>query len=169
LPVSNYYRRVAPEKPAAVDLDELAAELSALVERVARRLRRTRAGTVLTPTQFMVLAIVVRRGRMRLSELSEVEGLNLTMVSRVASKLQAEGLIERAADPLDARAALLSATSAGRELHAEIRSASDAALARSIRLLSPAELGSLRTAMPAFDAVAESLSRRSGSKGEREP
>jgi DNA-binding MarR family transcriptional regulator len=147
----------------------MAAELSSLVERVARRLRRSRAGTVLTPTQFVVLSIVVRREPMRLSELSEVEGINLTMVSRVASKLQGAGLVERVADPLDARAALLSATAAGRRLHAEIRSASDEALARNIRLLSPAELESLRAAMPAFDVVAESLSRRAGSKGQGTP
>jgi DNA-binding MarR family transcriptional regulator len=137
-----------------------------MVERLARRLRRTRAGTVLTPTQFVVLSIVVRHEPMRLSELSEVEGLNLTMVSRVASKLQGEGLVERVSDPLDARAALLSATSAGRRLHAEMRSASDDALARNMRLLSPAELESLRAAMYAFDALAESLSHRAGSKGQ---
>ena len=141
----------------APEPDELAAELSALVERLARRLRRTRAGTTLTPTQFVVLAIVVRREPIRLSTLSEVEGLNLTMVSRVAAKLQAQGLIERGVDPDDARASLLRGTVAGRQLHAEVRAASDLSLAARLRLLPRTELDSLRAAMPAIAAVAESL------------
>ena len=61
-------------------------------------------GEDLTPTQYSVLALVRFRGPLGLTELTELEGLNPTMLSRVVKVLDERGLIRRMPDPGDLRA-----------------------------------------------------------------
>ena len=63
----------------------------------------------------------MRSGPIRLSELAAIEGINPTMLSRVVGDLTAAGLLQRVSDPEDRRAALVQATSEGRELVERIR------------------------------------------------
>ena len=67
--------------------------------RISRRLRPTKAGAGFTPTEISVLETVAKRGPIRLSDLAAVEGMNPTMLSRVARKLEAPGLIRRHPHP----------------------------------------------------------------------
>ena len=83
------------------ELDEESARLRAVIGRLSRRLRPTVAGSQLTPSQTSVLFSVVRFGPIRLSELARIEGINPTMLSRIAAILADAGLISRAADPAD--------------------------------------------------------------------
>ena len=82
---------------------------------LGRSLRLTHADQNLSPSQRDVLGTVVRRGPVGLSELASIEGLNPTMLSRIAAKLEGAGLIVRAPDRKDGRAASLAATDAGTE------------------------------------------------------
>ena len=68
-------------------------------------------GEGLTPSQASVLGIVTNRGPLGLTELTEIEGLNPTMLSRVVGKLDSFGLIQRLRDPDDFRAARVQVTS----------------------------------------------------------
>lgn len=95
---------------------DAAARLRSAVNRISRRLRPTRAGAGFTPTQISVLETVAKRGPIRLSDLAAVEGMNPTMLSRVARKLEEPGLIRRQPHPVDGRAALLEVTGSGRRL-----------------------------------------------------
>src|SRR5579863_5922375 len=63
------------------------------VLRLARQLNAASVGEGLTPTQASVLGIVTHRGPLGLTELTEIEGLNPTMLSRVVGKLDSFGLI----------------------------------------------------------------------------
>src|SRR5271155_1671735 len=94
---------------------ELVARLRAVIGRLARQLNETSTGEGLTPTQYSVLAPVRTRGPLGLTELTELEGLNPTMLSRVIRVLDDAGLIVRSPDPSDMRAARLEITPAGEQ------------------------------------------------------
>jgi DNA-binding MarR family transcriptional regulator len=96
---------------------------------------------------------------MGLSELSFIEGLNPTMLSRIAGKLEAAGLIIRAQDPRDGRAAQLSATESGRMVHDRIRTERTDALLVALAQLSSAERVALTAALPALESLTQSLRR----------
>lgn len=133
------------------------ARLRVALARTSRRLRGTEAGRDLTPTQLSVLGAVCLRGPIPLSELARLEAVNPTMLSRFVGRLEAEGLLVREADPDDRRAASVSATTAGRALQRRIAAERTAALAAHLTTLPDAHLDALRAALPALEALAESL------------
>src|SRR5580698_2198176 len=96
---------------------ELVARLRGVIPRLARELNDTSTGEGLTPTQYSVLALVRSRGPLGLAELTDLEGLNPTMVSRIIKVLDEGGLIRRTPDPDDMRAARLEITPAGAQMH----------------------------------------------------
>jgi DNA-binding MarR family transcriptional regulator len=137
-----------------------ASRLRAVVGKLSRRLRPTLAGTGLTPTRISVLFSIVRLGPLRLSELADVEGLNPTMLSRVIAELGREGLVQRATDPADRRAALVEATEAGRRMREQILSERSDVLSVQLGALSAAERRALEEALPILEELAERLKGR---------
>src|SRR5580698_11259828 len=75
--------------------EESVIRLRRVVLRLARQLNAASVGEGLTPTQASVLGIVTNRGPLGLTDLTEIEGLNPTMLSRVVGKLDSFGLIRR--------------------------------------------------------------------------
>jgi DNA-binding MarR family transcriptional regulator len=142
---------------------ETTPRLRTVIGRLSRRLRPTAAGVAagLTPTRISVLLHVARAGRVRLSELSDSEGINPTMMSRVIADLTREGLVTRAIDPSDRRAALVEATAAGRTLAERIRRERTDALNLALEGLDRQERSQIEAALPALERLAERL------KGER--
>ena len=66
---------------------ELVARLRGVIGKLARKLNDTSTGEGLTPTQYSVLGLVRKRGPLGLAELTDLEGLNPTMLSRVVGRL----------------------------------------------------------------------------------
>src|SRR5438270_7153808 len=95
-----------PAAPQALEVDT-PARLRIAIGRLSRRLRPTKAARAasLTPTRIAVLQTISRRGPVRLSELADTEGINPTMLSRVIADLADAGLLARASDEGDRRAA----------------------------------------------------------------
>ena len=102
-----------PATQTSLDI-ETTARLRAVIGRLSRRLRPTAASVAagLTPTKISILLTVVREGPIRLSDLSDSEGVNPTQLSRTVAHLVEAGLIERAADERDRRAAWVKPTPA---------------------------------------------------------
>src|SRR5687768_5384540 len=98
-----------------------AARLRLAIVRTARRMRQE-AGGELSPTLVAALATIERLGPMTPSELADVERVKRPTSTRVAAALEREGLIERASDPTDGPASLLSTRSEGRALIKRMRS-----------------------------------------------
>src|SRR5271169_3145184 len=90
--------------------EESVIRLRRVVLRLARQMNAASVGEGLTPSQASVLGIVVNRGPLGLAELTEIEGLNPTTLSRVVGKLDSFGLIRRLRDPEDLRAARVEVT-----------------------------------------------------------
>ena len=125
--------------------------------RLARQLNAASIGEGLTPTQASVLGIVTRRGPLGLTELTEIEGLNPTMLSRVVGKLDSFGLIRRLRDPDDFRAARVEVTPEGRETSQRIAAQRAAILSERLAGLPPEQESALVAALPALENLAEDL------------
>jgi DNA-binding MarR family transcriptional regulator len=136
---------------------ELVARLRGVIPRIARQFNETSTGADLTPTQYSVLALVHVRGPLGLAELTELEGLNPTMLSRIVKVLDERGLIRRLPDPSDMRAARVEVTPAGEHLHDLIREQRTQVLSEWLERL-PAETADLLlAAVPALEALAEAV------------
>src|SRR5207248_4766202 len=125
----------------------------------SRRLRPTKATRAagLTPARIAVLQTVSRRGPVRLSELAETEGINPTMLSRVIADLADAGLLARASDEGDRRAAWVKATAAGRRLSDRIHRERTEAVNTALAALSEADRSLIEQALPALEQLAEQV------------
>jgi DNA-binding MarR family transcriptional regulator len=138
---------------------ELVARLRGVIPRLARELNDTSTGEGLTPTQYSVLALVRIRGPLGLAELTELEGLNPTMVSRIIKVLDERELIRRMPDPNDLRAARLVATPMGEQVHDRVRTQRTQVLSECLGRLPAATADTLLAAVPAMEALAEAVKR----------
>jgi DNA-binding MarR family transcriptional regulator len=139
-----------------VDEDSV-IRLRRAVLRVARQLNAASVGEGLTPTQASVLGLITRRGPLGLTELSEIEGLNPTMLSRVVGKLDSFGLIRRLRDPDDFRAARVEVTPEGKQANQRIAAERAAILSERVAGLPPDQADALVAALPALENLAEDL------------
>jgi DNA-binding MarR family transcriptional regulator len=131
--------------------------LRRVVLRLARQLNAASREEGLTPTQASVLGITTSRGPLSLAELTELEGLNPTMLSRVIGKLDSFGLITRLRDPDDFRAARVEVTPAGRHMYERISAQRSAIISECVTALPTDQEAALIAALPAFENLAEDL------------
>ncbi|MCW0212944.1 MAG: MarR family transcriptional regulator [Pseudonocardia sp.] len=136
---------------------EAAARLRRVIGRLARAMNPSAATEDLTPTQASVLGVVVAHGRVRVSVVAELEGLNPTMVSRVLGRLEDLGLLHRVPDAEDQRAVLAVATAAGREKNDRIREARVTALLDVVDGLPVTTVETLAAALPALEEFTDVL------------
>jgi len=141
----------APSTSSHVDL---AARLRLAVTRTARRLRQE-AGTGLSPSLTAALATVERHGPLTPSELADCERVQRPTATRIASRLENEGLVARTGDPADGRVTLLTATREGHALLHKLRTRKNAYLARRLRDLPAEDLIALERAADVLERLLE--------------
>ena len=122
--------------------------------RVARRLRQE-AGGELSPSLTAALSTVERHGPLTPSELATRERIQRPTATRVLARLEQEGLIERTADMFDRRSSLVTVTTAGTALLAELRTRKTAFLAERLETLEPEERATLERAADILERVLE--------------
>src|ERR1700719_998554 len=137
--------------------EEGVIRLRRVVLRLARQLNAASVGEGLTPTQASVLGLITHRGPLGLTELTEIEGLNPTMLSRVVGKLDSFGLISRLRDPDDFRAARVEVTPEGRQTYQRIAAERAAIVSERVAGLPPEQAAALVAALPARENLAEAL------------
>ncbi|MEV7522820.1 MarR family transcriptional regulator [Streptomyces sp. NPDC091371] len=84
------------------------------------------------PGSAAVLTVLDRHGEMRLSRLSELMAVDISVTSRHVAHVAERGWIERETDPGDGRCRILRLTPAGRALLAELGARYTAALERAL-------------------------------------
>jgi len=131
--------------------------LRRVVLRLARQLQAASTGEGLTPTQASVLGLTAMRGPLSLAELTDIEGLNPTMLSRVVGKLDSMGLIRRLRDPEDFRAARVEVTSEGRRRYDRITAQRTAIISECLAGMPAEQEAALVAALPAFERLADDL------------
>ena len=136
---------------------ELVVRLRGVIPRLARQFNETSTGEDLTPTQYSVLALVRARGPLGLAELTELEGLNPTMLSRIVKALDERGLIRRLPNPNDMRAARVEVTREGELVAGRVREQRTRVLSECLERLPPQTVDLLLAAVPAMEALAEAV------------
>jgi DNA-binding MarR family transcriptional regulator len=139
---------------------QLAEQLRVAFGRLNRSLRLTHIDTDLPPSQREVLMAIARVTSLRLSELSQEEGINPTMLSRIVAKLEASGLVTRTPDSEDARIIHVTVTPLGVALRDTIRSERTDALHYALRHLTNEEQRALAEATPVLEKIVATLRER---------
>ena len=133
---------------------DLAVRLRLAITRTSRRLRQE-AGPGLSPTLTAALATVDRHGPLTPSELAARERVQRPTATRLVSRLEELGLLQRAADPLDRRSSLLSVTPEGKALLKQMRERKTAFLAHRIEGLDSEERATLDRAAAILERLLE--------------
>jgi len=143
--------------------DDEIARLRLTFGKIARRVDRRSSGEDgLTRSQFSLLSTVARHGEIGVRELAEIEGINPTMLSRMLGKLEDAGLLTRSPDPGDKRVIRAGITEAGRERFLHLREVRTALFAENLAGLSDEHTDAIRRALPALEALAESMADSAG-------
>jgi DNA-binding MarR family transcriptional regulator len=130
--------------------DEFVGRLRLSVTRLARLLRQ-QDQSGMTPTMAATLATIAREGSLTLGELAAAEQVAPPTVTKVISKLEAAGLVDRVVDPSDRRVSRVALSAAGRRQVAENRSRRTAWLADRVGELSAEERERLANAVDVIE------------------
>lgn len=125
-----------------------------MITRTARRLRQE-AGTDLGPSQTAALATIERHGPLTPSELASIESIQRPSATRIVSRLEEAGLVDRVADPIDRRSFTVSVTGEGRALLKKLRTRKNAYLARRLRNLDDDDLATLARSAEILERLLE--------------
>ena len=116
---------------------EWASRLRLAVMPLSRQLRQ-QATEAFTPTQLSVIGTIHRHGPVSLGDLAARERLSPPTISKVVAAIEAEGLIERIADPEDRRVCRVRVTRGGERWIERGRAARNEWLAERIAALAAA-------------------------------
>ncbi|MGH8890908.1 MAG: MarR family winged helix-turn-helix transcriptional regulator [Acidothermaceae bacterium] len=133
------------------ELVGLAAELRVTMSRLGRRTRAANGG--LTPSQLSALVTLDECGSLRLHELASREGVAAPTTSRSVDELAKRGLVERRADPDDARSAFISLTDRGRAVVGQAADERTMLLAATLGELDVKEIAAIKAAIPALRSL----------------
>lgn len=150
------------ERPPQPIVDADLAALSVALERIGSWVRRVAPPGEFNLVSMSVLDAVISAGPLRVSELVHRERLSQPGMTSVVTRLAEAGLVERRADPLDGRVALVAATDAGRKHLAARHTARAAALAGHISRLSPQAKSALYAAVDSLNSLSSSIPGTSG-------
>jgi DNA-binding MarR family transcriptional regulator len=101
------------EQVMALSPDQLTVQLRDAITRLNRRLRQERPLGDLTLTQLSALTSLRLGGDLTPRELSDAERVQPPTMTKIVSKLEERGLVQRTPHPTDGRQVLLSPTPEG--------------------------------------------------------
>jgi len=146
---------------------ETGSALRLAVLRLSRRLRQESTGSgEITPSQMSALVVLSQHGELTLGELAAIERIAPPSMTRIAVRLEANGLLERRPDSADRRVARVAISPAGLALLQQNRARGDAFVTKRVRALSAEEQEVLARAVPILERLAadEGSSRGSDPK-----
>jgi DNA-binding MarR family transcriptional regulator len=134
---------------------ETGSALRLAVLRLSRRLRQESTGSGdITPSQMSALVVLSQHGELTLGELATIERIAPPSMTRIAARLEANGLLERRSDTADRRVARVAISPAGQALLQQSRARGDAFVTKRVQALSPEEQEVLARAVPILQRLA---------------
>jgi DNA-binding MarR family transcriptional regulator len=131
----------------------LASHLRLAVLRLSRRLRQQAVGDI-TASQLSALVSVAKHGELSLGTLAAIERIAPPSMTRIAARLEAQGLVLRRSDDADRRVARVAISDSGLAVLDEISNRRDAYLAVRLQELSEDERDLLSKAVPLLERLA---------------
>jgi DNA-binding MarR family transcriptional regulator len=152
-----------PPRPAKMtsELLELAMRLRIAFALIARAQRRD-VPEQLTPAQISALCKVELHGPIRLGDLAAHEQVAGPTMCRVVTSLEGSGFVTRATDPTSARSSQVAITATGRKQLSVVRRDRTHVMARRLAALSDEQRSSIAAALPAIEALVESVEPDTG-------
>lgn len=133
-----------PDTPSPSGLeDHLGYWLRAVSNAVSVAFARNLEGAGVTVAEWVFLRALLDSSAIAPSHLAERMGMTKGAISRLADRLAAKGLVQRAANPDDARAQTLALTPRGRALVPRLSAIADRNDAAFFGVLSPADRSAL--------------------------
>jgi DNA-binding MarR family transcriptional regulator len=155
------------ETPPRTGNLSLTAELARILARIGRGLRyRTRAvreALEVTHSEADLLRLLERKPGIRVQDAAIELGVASNSVSTLVKQLSRAGLVQRASDPLDGRAAHLWLTPLSEEWVTRLGSAREAAIGRALISLDDADRAAIEAAAPAMARLAKAIATPAGS------
>jgi DNA-binding MarR family transcriptional regulator len=145
-------RSTSPSR-AQAPTSEVAARIRLAVARLQRIMRQQAMGG-LNLAEGSCLAIIDHHGPLSLSDVASRENLSAPTVTKIVTRLESQGLIERLTDPSDRRVSLVAVSRKGSALLERIRSSRTAYLVRRLNELSEDDRARLLAALPVLEALA---------------
>ncbi len=147
-------------------LEEIERALTALTRnpriRGLHRVLSAESGIELDRPTYLALACL-ERGPLRVSELADACGVDVSTMSRLVERLQAAGLVERDRLTADRRVVLIGASAKGRDLQGKMVTFRRAALAKLLASWTDGERGTFAELLDRFVADAEVWMKEKGS------
>lgn len=136
---------------------ELAVGVRNVVVRMGYSFRSAAARDGVTPTRLTAMGILERRGPVRPGDLAARLNITAASVSRLIEALELGRWVDRAPDPDDKRACLISLSEHGRTALETMRQENAEELAGHIRGLSAADREAVERALPVLVGLTEHL------------
>jgi DNA-binding MarR family transcriptional regulator len=133
--------------------EEPSADLAALgraFEDIVGWVRRSRSATDVSVTALSLLDRLDTGDDHRVTVLATLEGITQPAATGLVNRLEERGWVERAADPSDGRASLITITEAGRTRLREHREARSQRIAERLARLDAEDQAALLAALPAL-------------------
>ncbi|MEO5731113.1 MAG: MarR family transcriptional regulator [Byssovorax sp.] len=143
------------------ELIELAMRLRIAFALIARAQRRD-VPEQLTPVQISALCKVELHGPIRLGDLAAHEQVAGPTMCRVVTSLENSGFVTRETDPTSARSSQVAITTSGRKQIDVVRRDRTHVMARRLSALSAEHRSALAAALPAIEALVESVEPNTG-------
>ena len=138
---------------APTPTSDVAARLRLAVARLQRIVRQQAMGG-LNLAEGSCLAIIDRHGPLSLSDVASRENLSAPTITKIVTRLENQGLIERLTDPSDRRVSLVAVSRKGTALLERIRSSRTAYLDRRLIELTEDDRARLLAALPVLELLA---------------
>ncbi len=130
-----------------------AERLALVVGRFNRRLQAATGG--LSHGLLSTMAVIAKRGPLRLTDLAQLEGVSAPSMTRTVAELEARGYVERSPDPVDGRAVLIVAADAGTAAVLDARTTRAQLVSELLATLDTKDAASIAAALPALERLTD--------------
>ncbi|HXY31552.1 MAG TPA: MarR family transcriptional regulator [Gemmatimonadaceae bacterium] len=140
-------------RPARSARAQAADRLHSLAIHILRRVRRVDELSGLSGPRLSALSVIVFGGVDTIGALAAAERVKPPTMTRLVQAMEADGLVRRESDPVDARVVRVRATAAGARVLQEGRERRVASLSALLEPLSSAELASVGRAIAILEPL----------------
>ncbi|HEY4153409.1 MAG TPA: MarR family transcriptional regulator [Pseudolysinimonas sp.] len=130
-----------------------AERLALVIGRLNRRMQAATGG--LSHGLLSAMAVIAKRGPLRLSDLAQLEGVSAPSMTRTVAELEARGYVTRSPDPVDGRAVLITAAEAGTAAILDARTTRAQLVSELLATLDSADAAAIAAALPALERLTD--------------
>jgi DNA-binding MarR family transcriptional regulator len=143
----------AGEPVQAAGTNRIATQLNSAAIHLVRRLHREDVALGLSGARLSALSVLVFGGPRTIGKLADAEGVTPPSMTRLVAAMEAEGLVQRAPSPTDARSVIIRATSEGEGVMLRGREQRVVALSGWLAGLDPDELETVEHAAELLERI----------------